>query len=627
MPMRIPETKIDEIRDLANIVDVVSTYVHLKKQGKTYTGLCPFHNDKNPSLKVSEEKQIYKCFVCNAGGNVFNFLMQYKSISFIEAVKEVAEQLGIKLEYDKGSSAGVNSELEELYDINVIAAKYFSNNLLNSKQGEIAREYFKKRNIKTQTQKIFGLGYAFAEWENFLHYAKEKNVNLEKAMRLGLIDKRNDGSYYDKYRGRIIFPIFSPNGRIIGFGGRILNNEEKAAKYLNSPESQIYLKRKTLYGLFHSKDEIRKLNKAILVEGYMDLIALFQNGVKNVVASSGTSLTEEQIKLLSRYTKNVVVIYDSDSAGQHAAVRSIELLLKEDFDVRIVALPEGEDPDSFINQYGKKEFDDLVKQADNFLEYQLRIYQQEGKLDSPETQAEVVRDLVRSVALIQDELKRNLMIKSISKKFELREMLIESELDKYLAKESSSQKRHATQNREPEPGEKIQTITRIESKFEEEIVRLLFEGYEEIHDLVFDNIMPDDLRNSDYKKLAEIVLENYRNDIVAPAAIIERIENENLRDTALSLTLNDIAISAKHGEEITAQEVVKKNSLRYAADVIKKFRITKINEEIERNKLKIKNAQDDSDVLELLKLNNEWDEEKKAVREEALLNKWIEANG
>ncbi|NOX18219.1 MAG: DNA primase [Chlorobi bacterium] len=625
--MRIPENKIEEIRNLANIVDVISTYVHLKKQGKTYAGLCPFHNDKNPSLKVSEEKQIYKCFVCNAGGNVFNFLMQYKSISFIEAVQEVAEHLGVKLELEKGSSSIVNSELEELYDVNVTAAKYFSNNLLNSRQGEIAREYFKKRNIKTQTQKMFGLGYAFSEWEHFLHYAEEKNVNLAKAMQLGLIDKRNDGSYYDKYRGRIIFPIFSPNGRIIGFGGRILNNAEKAAKYLNSPESPVYLKRKTLYGLFHSKDEIRKLNKAILVEGYMDLIALFQNGVKNVVASSGTSLTEEQIKLLSRFTKNIVVIYDADSAGQHAAMRSIELLLKEDFEVRIVALPEGEDPDSFINQYGKKDFDELVKQADNFLEYQMRIYQQEGKLDSPESQAEVVRELVKSVALIEDELKRNLMIKSISKKFDLREVLVESELDKLLNKKDSQKKRYAGQNPEapiPHEAEKIKTITRIEAKFEEEIIRLLFEGVEEIQDLIFDNIMPDDLHNPDYRKLSEIALENYRNDIVSPSGIIEKIEDDNLRNIALSLTLNDISISAKHGEEITSAEVTKKNALRYASDVIKKFRITKINEEIENNKIKIKNSETDDNVLELLRLNKELEEEKKAIREENILINEIE---
>ena len=625
--MRIPENKIDEIRNLANIVDVVSTYVHLKKQGKTYTGLCPFHNDKNPSLKVSEEKQIYKCFVCNAGGNVFNFLMQYKSISFIEAVQEVAEHLGIKLELEKGSSSIINSELEELYDINVTAAKYFSNNLLNSKQGEIAREYFKKRNIKTQTQKIFGLGYAFAEWEHFLHYAEEKNVNLAKALQLGLIDKRKEGGYYDKYRGRIIFPIFSPNGRIVGFGGRILNNREKTAKYLNSPESPIYLKRKTLYGLFHSKEEIRKLNKAILVEGYMDLIALFQNGVKNVVASSGTSLTEEQIKLLSRFTKNIVVIYDADSAGQHAAMRSIELLLKENFDVRIVALPEGEDPDSFINQHGKKEFEELVKQADNFLEYQMRIYQQEGKLDAPETQAEAVRELVKSVALIEDELKRNLMVKSISKKFELREMLIESELDKLLAKNDSNKKRYETPDRQPvetDRHEKIKVISKIEAKFEEEIVRLLFEGVEEILDLIFDNIMPDDLHNPDFKRLSEIVLENYRNDIISPSAIIEKIEDENLRNAALSLTMNEIAISAKHGEEITSAETTKKNALRYAADVIKKFRITKINEEIEINKMKIRNSESDENVLELLKMNKELEEEKKAIREEKFLINEIE---
>lgn len=312
--MRISEDKIEEIRSLANIVDTISGYVQLRKRGKNFIGLCPFHQEKTPSFTVNEEKQIFHCFGCHVGGNVFKFLMEYKSISFIEAVQEIAEQVGINLNVQKEAFSSPDSEIEELFEINVLAAKYFSDNLLKNEAGKQARDYLEKRNVKIQTQKIFGLGYALQGWDNFLKYASENKIDLEKAKMLGLIDAKDGGGFYDKFRSRIIFPIFSPNGRVIAFGGRVFGDEENVAKYLNSPESSIYLKRKSLYGLFHSKEEIRRLNKAILVEGYMDLLSLFQHGIKNVVASSGTSLTEEQVRLLSRYTKNIVVIFDADSA-------------------------------------------------------------------------------------------------------------------------------------------------------------------------------------------------------------------------------------------------------------------------------------------------------------------------
>ena len=238
--MRIPESKIDEIRSSADIVDVVSGYVQLKKRGKNYIGLCPFHNEKTPSFTVSNEKQIFHCFGCHAGGNVFKFLMDYKSISFVESIQEVAEQIGIPLEYEKEYKPEEQSEQEILYEINNFAARYFSNNLLKSDDGGTARNYFKNRNIKPEIQKSFGLGYAFPEWEHFLNYAKENNIDLDKAKQLGLIDTRDNGTYYDKQRGRVIFPIFSTNGRVIAFGGRILTKQENAAKYLNSPESIIF---------------------------------------------------------------------------------------------------------------------------------------------------------------------------------------------------------------------------------------------------------------------------------------------------------------------------------------------------------------------------------------------------
>ena len=354
--MRISESKIEEIRSAANIVDVISGHIQLRKRGKNFLGLCPFHSEKTPSFTVSEDKQIFHCFGCHTGGNVFKFLMEYEKISFVEAVQELAGELGLPLEIEQGISEEKQTEQEILYDINTETARYFSNNLLNSSEGEIAFDYFQNRKIKPGTMRAFGLGYAFNGWDNLLHFLQEKKIDLEKAVQLGLIGRSNEGRIYDKFSSRIIFPIFSPNGRVVAFAGRILEDKADAAKYLNSPESLIYTKGRILYGLSHAKDEIRKLDKAILVEGYMDLISLYQSGIKNVVAVSGTALTEEQVQLLSRYTKNVILLFDADTAGIKASMRSIELLLKKDFEIKIVSLPQGEDPDSYVNNFGKESF-------------------------------------------------------------------------------------------------------------------------------------------------------------------------------------------------------------------------------------------------------------------------------
>src|SRR5690606_35093356 len=393
--MRIPESKIEEIRSAASIVDVISGYVQLRKRGRNYLGLCPFHSEKTPSFTVSEEKQIYHCFGCHAGGNVFKFLMDYLKISFVEAVQELAKQLGIDIEYETYPGDERQSEQEILYDLNTEAAKYFHNNLMSQNdESEYVRKYLKERKIKPQTITSFGLGYAFKGWENFLNYAKTQKLNLNKLAQLGLLGKNNDGRFYDKFAGRLIFPIFSPNGRVVAFAGRILDPNEKAAKYLNSPESSIYIKGRILYGLSFAKDEIRKSDKAIIVEGYMDLISLYQGGIKNVVAVSGTALTEEQVTLLSRYTKNAVLLFDADTAGIKASMRSIELLLKKDFEVKIAELPSGEDPDSYINNYGKEKFEEIISYANNFLEYQSQYFEKLGMFSEPAKMAEAIRELV-----------------------------------------------------------------------------------------------------------------------------------------------------------------------------------------------------------------------------------------
>lgn len=615
--MRISESKIDEIRSTADIVDIISGYVQLKKRGKNYIGLCPFHNEKTPSFTVSSEKQIFHCFGCHAGGNVFKFLMDYKSISFVESIQEVAEQIGIPLEFEKEYKPEEQSEQEILYEINNFAARYFSNNLLKSDEGGTARNYLKNRNIKPEMQKLFGLGYAFPEWEHLLAYAKDNKIDLNKAKQLGLIDTRDNGTYYDKYRGRVIFPIFSTNGRVIAFGGRIITKQENTAKYLNSPESVIYHKRKSLFGLYHSKEEIRKLDKAILVEGYMDLIALFQHGIKNVVASSGTALTEEQVKLLSRFTKNIIVLFDADAAGQKASMRSIETLLKEDFDVKLVALPEGEDPDSFVNKFGKNEFEEKIKQAKNFLEYQTAQFEAMGWLEDPAKQAEAIRILVRSAALVNDELKRSLLLKSISRKFNMREKILETEMNKVLdelKRIENKPERAPQRNIESMPDAHLnqQSTENKENLFEKEIILLLLEGNENITGFIFDNIQPDDLSNPFYRKLAAEIYKLYLDDVVSTAEIIEKIEDEELRNYALKMSIGQVTIS-KRWDELSHSGKIDKQFAKHTCDVVKKYKIMKIDEQVEANNIKIKSVTDEKSLMELMKLNNELQTERKAV--------------
>ena len=624
--MRIPESKIEEIRESANIVDIISQYVQLRKRGKNYVGLCPFHSEKTPSFTVSDEKQIFHCFGCHTGGNVFKFLTEYHKISFVEAVQELAEQQGITIEFDKEAYTEQQSEQEVLYDINTEAARYFLNNLLNDDEGETARKYLQGRNIKTQTLRSFGLGYALRGWENFINYAKSRNLNLDKCLQLGLIGKTSEGKLYDKFPGRLIFPIFSPNGRVVAFAGRVLDPKDTGAKYINSPESLIYIKGRILYGLSFAKDEIRRLDKAIIVEGYMDLISLYQSGVKNVVAVSGTALTDDQVQLLSRYTKNVVLLFDADVAGIKASMRSIEILLKRDMEIRVVSLPKGEDPDSFVNKYGKDEFEELIKKAENFLEYESKHYESQGKFDDPATAADAIRELVKPIALMNDELKRKLLIKNIARKFNLREKLIESELDKQIkqVKKFERSDLKLSQNRRVEEAaatlkEATPEISPILYNLEKEILKLLFEADKSIADLIFSNIHPEDFTLDINRELFELVKEEFENDDekggFTTSGLITVLNDESKESYVRELTFDKYAVSSSWEDRfpsITAEMTL----MKFTKDTVMKFVIERIEKIIQSNRREIELTDDENKQLEIMKSNNELEREKKRIREE-----------
>jgi DNA primase len=621
--MRISESKIEEIRESVDIVDVISQHVQLRKRGKNFIGLCPFHSEKTPSFTVSEEKQIFHCFGCHTGGNVFKFLTEFHKISFVEAVQELAEQQGITIEFDKAEYTEQQSEQEVLYDINTEAARYFLNNLLNDDEGEFARKYLHERSIKTQTLRSFGLGYALRGWENFINYAKSRNLNIDKCIQLGLIGKASEGKLYDKLSGRLIFPIFSPNGRVVAFAGRVLDPNDTGAKYINSPESLIYVKGRILYGLSFAKDDIRRLDKAIIVEGYMDLISLYQSGIKNVVAVSGTAFTDDQVQLLSRYTKNVVLLFDADVAGIKASMRSIEILLKRDMEVKIVSLPKGEDPDSYVNKYGKEEFEELIKRAENFLEYETKYYELQGKFEDPSTAAEAIRELVKPVAMINDELKRNLLIRNIAQKFNLREKLIESELDKQIKQIKKFEKTDSKvfQNRKAEETistliDAVPEISPVLYNLEREIIKLLFEADRPVAELIFNYLHPEDFSNTLNRELFERVKDEFENeDNFSTSGLVSVLKDERKETYVRELTFDKYSVSSSWEERfpsITAEMTM----MRFAKDTVMKFVMERIEKNIQSNRREIELSDDERKQIELMKANNELEREKKRIREE-----------
>lgn len=620
--MRISESKIEEIRNSISIVDVISEYVQLRKRGKNFVGLCPFHNEKTPSFTVTEEKQIFHCFGCHTGGNVFKFLMEYKKISFIEAVQEIAEQQGIEISYDDEGYSEKQSEQEILYDINTEAARYFLNNLLNDQEGEAAREYFKNRNLKIQTIRAFGLGYTINGYENLVNFLKEKSIDLERALQLGLIGQYKDGRIYDKLPGRIIFPIFSPNGRVVAFAGRKLREEDTGGKYINSPESLIYVKGRILYGLSHAKDDIRKLDKAIIVEGYMDLISLYQAGIKNVVAVSGTALTDDQAQLLSRYTKNVVLLFDADAAGIKASMRSIEILLKRNFDVKISTLPKDEDPDSYVNKFGREAFEEIIKRAENFLEYQTSYYESQEMFDDPTKMAEAIRELVKPIALVDDELKRSLLIRNISRKFNLREKLLESELSKALEfqkKQNRIQSQRIFKNEEiPKEGLIVNERVKIPPHLyntERELIRLLFENDEMIIALVIDNIQAEDILVDIHKIIFEKVYFEYENQGSLNSADLMNLFDDETQIYLRELTIEKYSLS-ENWEDFYMSENKEIINKKYAADIIIKYKQSHFDMLIAANVKAQENAEAEERLIELMRERQELEKLKKAVRKE-----------
>ena len=408
----IDKATIDRIMDAANIVDVVSEFVTLRKAGVNYKGLCPFHNEKTPSFVVSPSKGYCHCFSCGKGGNVVGFIMEHEQMTYPEALRWLAKKYNIEIHEREltDDERREENERESLFIINEWALHYFQDNLLNTKKGQaIGMQYFRSRGFRDDTINRFQLGYAMPERDALARTALAKGFKEQYLIDTGLCYRKEDGTLQDRYHGRVIFPVHTVTGRVVAFGGRILENNKKLAKYVNSPESLIYHKSNELYGIYQAKHAITKNDRCYLVEGYIDVTSMHQSGVENVVASSGTSLTTGQIRLIHRFTSNITVLYDGDAAGIHASIRGIDMLLAEGMNVKVLLLPDGDDPDSFARKHTAQEFRDYIESHQtDFIEFKTNLLLR-GVTD-PIKRSEAISSIVKSVSVIYKTRSRALPI-------------------------------------------------------------------------------------------------------------------------------------------------------------------------------------------------------------------------
>ena len=506
---RIPDEIIDTIREQADIVDLVSDYVTLKKSGKNYQGLCPFHNEKTPSFSVNPERQIFHCFGCGKGGNVFKFLMEHEKVTFVEAVHHIAKSLHIAIP-ETARDQKTSSEAENLARVTQFAAKFFHEQLLNSDEGAPVRQYVVQRGLSDTTVHTFLLGHAPDSWDALLTAARHKDISpawLEKA---GLA-KTNGNRFYDAFRNRLIFPIFSPSGRVVGFGGRALSDEDQP-KYLNSPESPIYQKSRVAYGLFQTKDAIRRDGRVVIVEGYMDLISLYQSGIETVAATCGTALTPDHARLLARYAQQAFLAYDSDEAGTRAAVRGLEPLVVSGLWTRIVQLPEGDDPDTYVQAHGTDGFMAQIEQASTIADFMASQYD----ISDPRAREDVFRGMTNLIKKTSNLVHREQYKEEAERRFPALQNLLASELQapRFVGRDYNT----------PQPDETQETKPR--NNTERELIQLMLHRTE-ITELVDEQLEPGDFTDETCRFIAEQCFVLLSNDGPAdPATLMDRIDNE-----------------------------------------------------------------------------------------------------
>jgi len=587
-----PET-IQKIFDAARIEEVVGDFVTLKKRGVNYIGLCPFHNEKTPSFTVSPAKGIFKCFGCGKAGNAVKFVMEHEHYSYPEALKYLAKKYGIEVEEAELTSEERQQmdERDGMFALNTFISGYFQDLLFQHEEGKaIGLTYFKERGFLESTIKKFQLGYALDAWEEYSKHALANGYTKEVLVKTGLSIDKGD-RLMDRFRGRVMFPIHNLTGKVIGFGGRILSSEKSKAKYVNSPESDIYNKSKSLYGIFFARNAIVKQNNCYLVEGYTDVISLHQAGIENVVASSGTSLTVDQIKLIKRFTPNITILYDGDAAGIKASFRGIDLILYQGMNVKIVLFPEGEDPDSFARSHTSSELEDFIKkEAVDFIKFKTRLLLDET-LGDPTAKVTLIKEIVQTIAHIPDAINRTVYIQECSNLLEIPEQTLMNELNKLLREKY---RKSVRQQPEQEFAVKTETKQRISgqveidpldiSEHERQVVRLLLlYGNKKItiREIIEDEL-GEELEEEREEYVAKFILQNLEADgIRFENKLYNRIVDE-VKTVMENGNIPDERYFVNHPDEKLASETVTIIASPY-----------ELSDNWEKNKIYVKNEEDD----------------------------------
>lgn len=631
----ISKRSIERVFETAKVEDVVGNFVGLKRRGVNFIGLCPFHNEKTPSFTVSPGKNIYKCFGCGKGGNSVNFVMEHEGYSYIEAIKFIAQMYGIELEEIEMSSEQKESQekRDSLFVVNEWAKKRFSDNLFKTQQGvNIGLAYFKERGFRESIIKKFDLGFALDDSKDLTNASSKEGYKKEFLQELGLVSKKD----YDFFRNRVMFTIHNLTGKAIGFAGRIMGNNPKMPKYINSPESEIYNKRKILYGLYFAKNEIRKLDYCILVEGYTDVLSLYQGGIENVVASSGTSLTSDQIRLIKRYTNTIKILYDGDAAGINAAMRGVDMILAENIIVKLVILPENHDPDSYIKEVGPSEFLKFVEENEkDFILYKTQQLLKETSGD-PVKRAYILKDIVSTLAKVGDPLVRSMYVKECSNLLDVDEKIIVSETNK-LIKKDLRDKAYKKQREIPvdttmeivgEEGKNVAPsqalIARSDEYQERAVTKVLMEKGHMFYDkeqelLVVDFIIMnvvdtlDYFDNDSYKKIINLALEQRELGEVPTELFYLNNDDSEVRKIYVELVMKPYGYAdwSSKGMELQTQKHPDNNQIEETKQAVMRLNYKKLNKIIKENNKRMADKDlDPEEYMTLLKLHQKLIEEK-----------------
>jgi DNA primase len=633
----IPQETITKIFDSADIVEVISDFINLKKSGSNYKGLSPFSNEKTPSFMVSPGKRIYKDFSSGKGGNVVSFLMDHEHLSYPEALKWLANKYNIEIIEEQESEEQQKNKhnREALYLAHQYANEFFKNELKNSDEGKsIGLSYFKKRGYNFKTIEDFELGYSPEKIDAISKKALEDKYNLESLFKCGII-KKNEKGTYDFFRGRVIFPIHNISGRIIGFGARTLRTDKKVAKYFNSPESEIYNKSQVLYGLFQSKNEIVKNDCCYLVEGYTDVISLHHNNIKNTVASSGTSLTEGQIRLIKRFTNNIVILYDGDEAGINASFRGVDMILSAGLNVKIVIFPQGEDPDSYSHKLSTEDFKSYIDENQNdFITFKANLLLEKTKND-PINVSNTINDIISSISVIPDAVSRSVYIKTTAQIFEMDEQLLILEVQKKLKSKTSSKEESSVVSSVNTPsltGKKFQKGIKHELNLQEkDLIRLMLnygalsiplevqkedgEIFEEEYPLaqfIIEEMLTDNLiySNKSYQHIFDEFIDGLENGLLVNDQHF--VQNPNLTSIVADLTTSENIVSENWKVKHQIHTKMESDRLKQAAVesvFIYKLRVTENLIIDKQQSLKLTDIQKEEDLIieeiqELIKVRN-----------------------